>query len=195
MNTSTKTVSLSHNPCPSYHNAPPPPQPSPTLPQPSPSHNWNPFLDLLTTCFPFCLPSSQPLLILASLVTTQSMLLAVYWFNNLLLSPEATVLVHGATGTDTTLQVTSLAQLLLDPDCRTIRGWESTSQWSSEWYHLCRVTIVFAFFYRFEALIEREWIQAGHPFSDRCSKCAYARSNSKTESPVFLLFLDCVWQV
>lgn len=34
----------------------------------------------------------------------------------------ATVLVHGASGTDTTLQVTSMVQLILDPDCRTIRG-------------------------------------------------------------------------
>ena len=35
----------------------------------------------------------------------------------------ASVLVHGADGTDSTLQVTSLAQLILDPDCRTVRGY------------------------------------------------------------------------
>ena len=34
----------------------------------------------------------------------------------------ASVLVHGSEGRDSTLQVTSLAQILLDPDCRTIRG-------------------------------------------------------------------------
>lgn len=45
----------------------------------------------------------------------------------------ASVLVHGTEGTDSTLQVTSLAQIILDPACRTIRG--------------------------FEALIEREWLQ------------------------------------
>jgi len=34
----------------------------------------------------------------------------------------AMVLVHGSDGTDTTLIVTSLAQLILDPDCRTVTG-------------------------------------------------------------------------
>lgn len=79
------------------------------------------------------------------------------------------VLVHGADGTDTTLLVTSLSQLILDKDCRTVSG--------------------------FEALIEREWIQAGHPFRFRCAKSAYAISKQRQESPVFLLFMDCVWQI
>lgn len=43
------------------------------------------------------------------------------------------MLVHGSEGMDSTLQVTSLAQIILDPKCRTIRG--------------------------FEALIEKEWLQ------------------------------------
>ena len=46
---------------------------------------------------------------------------------------KASVLVHGSYGTDITLCVTSLAQIILNPDCRTVRG--------------------------FEALIEREWLQ------------------------------------
>lgn len=45
----------------------------------------------------------------------------------------ASILVHGTEGTDSTLQVTSLAQIILEPRSRTIRG--------------------------FEALIEREWLQ------------------------------------
>jgi len=49
--------------------------------------------------------------------------------------------------------------------------------------------------YRFEALLEREWLQAGHPFGDRCEKSAFANSKLRQESPVFLLFLDCAWQV
>lgn len=81
----------------------------------------------------------------------------------------ASVLVHGSEGMDTTLQVTSLAQLLLDHDCRTVRG--------------------------FEALVEREWLQAGHPFQDRCAKSAFAVTKQRKEAPVFLLFLDCVWQI
>lgn len=42
-------------------------------------------------------------------------------------------MIHGTEGTDSTLQVTSLAQIILEPRSRTIRG--------------------------FEALIEREWLQ------------------------------------
>uniref|UniRef100_A0A6I8PLV7 Myotubularin-related protein 9 n=3 Tax=cellular organisms TaxID=131567 RepID=A0A6I8PLV7_ORNAN len=81
----------------------------------------------------------------------------------------ASVLVHGTEGTDSTLQVTSLAQILLDPRCRTLRG--------------------------FQALVEREWLQAGHPFQQRCAQGAYASGKQKWEAPVFFLFLDCVWQV
>lgn len=87
----------------------------------------------------------------------------------------ASVLVHGSEGMDSTLQVCSLSQIILDPDCRTVQG--------------------------FEALIEREWIQAGHPFAARCKHSAYPQANNITAvdkreySPVFLLFLDCVFQI
>ena len=47
----------------------------------------------------------------------------------------------------------------------------------------------------FEALIEREWIQAGHPFRIRCTRSAFGRSSHGQESPLFTLFLDCTWQV
>lgn len=39
---------------------------------------------------------------------------------------ECPVLVHGDSGTDMTLVLTSLAQILLDPECRTIKGYESS---------------------------------------------------------------------
>lgn len=72
---------------------------------------------------------------------------------------------------DSTLQVCSLAQVILDPDCRTVHG--------------------------FEALIEREWIQSGHPFATRCKHGAYTIPSSRTreQSPIFLVFLDCVYQI
>ncbi|XP_072913265.1 myotubularin-related protein 9 isoform X2 [Hemitrygon akajei] len=81
----------------------------------------------------------------------------------------ASVLVHGSEGIDSTLQVTSLAHIILDPQSRTING--------------------------FEALIEREWLQAGHPFQQRCAQSAYSNSKQKNEAPTFLLFLDCCWQI
>ncbi|TMS36543.1 hypothetical protein L596_003684 [Steinernema carpocapsae] len=84
---------------------------------------------------------------------------------------EVPVVIHGGEGLDSTLLASSLAQLLLDPDARTVRG--------------------------FQALIEREWIAAGHPFSLRCAHSAYASGTltGPQEGPVFLCFLDCVWQI
>ncbi|XP_043388292.1 myotubularin-related protein 9-like isoform X4 [Chelonia mydas] len=82
---------------------------------------------------------------------------------------EACVLVHGAEGTDTTLLVTALAQVILDPDCRTLAG--------------------------FQGLLQREWIEAGHPFHFRNAHSAYSHARLKQEAPIFLLFLDCVWQL
>ncbi|XP_047726609.1 myotubularin-related protein 9-like [Prionailurus viverrinus] len=81
----------------------------------------------------------------------------------------ACILVHGAEGTDSTLLVTSLAQLILDPVSRTMAG--------------------------FQELVEREWIQAGHPFQLRCAHSAFSHARPKHEAPTFLLFLDCVWQL
>ncbi|XP_053191422.1 myotubularin-related protein 9 isoform X1 [Scomber japonicus] len=79
------------------------------------------------------------------------------------------VLVHGSEGTDSTLLISTLAQLIMDPSCRTLEG--------------------------FLALLDREWVQAGHPFQQRCAHSAYSHARLQQESPVFLLLLDCVWQV
>uniref|UniRef100_A0A1B6CT32 Myotubularin phosphatase domain-containing protein n=1 Tax=Clastoptera arizonana TaxID=38151 RepID=A0A1B6CT32_9HEMI len=85
----------------------------------------------------------------------------------------ASVLVHGNESLDATLLVTSLAQIILNPDCRTVRG--------------------------IQALIEREWLQAGHPFPRRVSHSVYASATAngrtKQNAPTFLLFLDCVMQI
>lgn len=37
--------------------------------------------------------------------------------------------------------------------------------------------------------------QAGHPFHLRCAHSAYSHARLKQEAPLFLLFLDCVWQL
>ena len=89
-----------------------------------------------------------------------------------LLNQEFTsAVVHGLEGRDTTLCSTSLAQMIMDPECRTIRG--------------------------FQELIHREWILAGHQFQNRHSSLFVqnkARDSRKVSAPVFLLFLDAVWQ-
>lgn len=84
---------------------------------------------------------------------------------------ERTVVVHGSEGTDSTLLACSLAQVILDPDCRTMRG--------------------------FQALVEREWLRTGHPFRLRCQHGAFAPPSVRTkdQSPTFLIFLDCVFQI
>lgn len=65
----------------------------------------------------------------------------------------------------------------------------------------CSQNLVFIFarfyciFLGIQALIEREWIQAGHPFSLRHAKSCYSTVKSKGQQPTFLLFLDCVYQL
>lgn len=44
-------------------------------------------------------------------------------------------------------------------------------------------------------MVEREWVQAGHPFRLRCARSGFGRSHHGQESPLFTLFLDCTWQV
>ncbi|NWW78224.1 MTMRB protein, partial [Climacteris rufus] len=60
----------------------------------------------------------------------------------------------------------SLVQLLGDPHARSLPG--------------------------FQSLVQREWVAAGHPFPRRLG---LRRDCPREESPVFLLFLDCTWQL
>jgi len=80
-----------------------------------------------------------------------------------------TVLVHCSDGWDRTTQLTSLAELLLDPFYRTITG--------------------------FEVLIEKEWLSFGHKFNDRIGGFCTKNNKQEDRSPIFLQFLDCVHQL
>lgn len=77
-----------------------------------------------------------------------------------------TVLVHCSDGWDRTGQLCALAQLLLDRHYRTLEG--------------------------FMHVIEKEWVRVGHKFHDRVGPGV---SETEEQSPVFLQFLDCVWQL
>jgi hypothetical protein len=57
--------------------------------------------------------------------------------------------------------------LMLDPYYRTLRG--------------------------FEVLVAKEWCSFGHKFRDRCG--FKAGLESQEVSPVFLQWVDCVWQL
>ncbi|XP_056641595.1 myotubularin-related protein 2 [Diorhabda sublineata] len=83
-------------------------------------------------------------------------------------SHKTSVLVHCSDGWDRTAQLTALAMLLLDPFYRTIKG--------------------------FEILIEKEWLSFGHKFQQRVGHGDDHHSDAD-RSPVFLQFIDCVWQI
>ncbi|XP_050507040.1 myotubularin-related protein 2 [Diabrotica virgifera virgifera] len=83
-------------------------------------------------------------------------------------SHKTSVLVHCSDGWDRTAQLTALAMLLLDPFYRTIKG--------------------------FEILIEKEWMSFGHKFQQRVGHGDDHHSDAD-RSPIFLQFIDCVWQV
>lgn len=78
-----------------------------------------------------------------------------------------TVVLQECDGRDTCCVLSSLTQLLLDPYYRTISG--------------------------FASLIQKDWVALGHPFSDRLGHVI--SSETTEQSPLLLLFLDCVWQV
>ena len=44
---------------------------------------------------------------------------------------------------------------------------------------------------RLQVLIEKEWLAFGHMFTNR----TYAPHSAVERSPIFVLFLDCVWQI
>ncbi|XP_004365574.2 myotubularin [Capsaspora owczarzaki ATCC 30864] len=75
------------------------------------------------------------------------------------------VLVHCSDGWDRTAQLTTLAQLLLDPFYRTFLG--------------------------FPVLIMKDWLAFGHKFRERLG----THDSPNERSPIFLQFLDCVWQI
>ncbi|XP_061920963.1 myotubularin-related protein 2-like isoform X1 [Entelurus aequoreus] len=83
-------------------------------------------------------------------------------------SGKTSVVVHCSDGWDRTSQLTSLAMLMLDGHYRTLRG--------------------------FQVLLEKEWISFGHKFSARVGHGDENHANSE-RSPLFVQFIDCVWQM
>ncbi|KAK7164859.1 hypothetical protein R3I94_003295 [Phoxinus phoxinus] len=77
------------------------------------------------------------------------------------------VLVTEEEGTDLCCVISSLAQIMLDPYYRTLMG--------------------------FQSLVQKEWVAGCHAFLDRCNHLH--QKDKECHSPVFLLFLECVWQL
>ncbi|XP_028793425.1 phosphatidylinositol-3-phosphatase myotubularin-1, partial [Neltuma alba] len=86
------------------------------------------------------------------LLHVQSVLAGAAWIAARLHMEKASVLVHCSDGWDRTSQLVSLADLLLDPYYRTFTG--------------------------FQALVEKDWLAFGHPFSDRMGTPSVSGSGS-----------------
>ncbi|XP_050967092.1 myotubularin-related protein 2 [Labeo rohita] len=83
-------------------------------------------------------------------------------------SGKTSVVVHCSDGWDRTPQLTSLALIMLDSHYRTIRG--------------------------FQILLEKEWLSFGHRFQQRLGHGDKNHTDAD-RSPIFLQFIDCVWQM
>uniref|UniRef100_A0AAR2KMW1 Phosphatidylinositol-3,5-bisphosphate 3-phosphatase MTMR2 n=1 Tax=Pygocentrus nattereri TaxID=42514 RepID=A0AAR2KMW1_PYGNA len=83
-------------------------------------------------------------------------------------SGKTSVVVHCSDGWDRTAQLTSLSLIMLDSHYRTISG--------------------------FQKLIEKEWISFGHRFQQRVGHGDQNHTDAD-RSPIFLQFIDCVWQM
>nr|XP_021156260.1 myotubularin-related protein 12 [Columba livia] len=76
------------------------------------------------------------------------------------------VLLIEESATDLCCVISSLVQVMMDSHSRTKAG--------------------------FQSLIQKEWVIGGHGFLDRCN---HLHKSDKEEAPVFLLLLNCVWQL
>ena len=81
---------------------------------------------------------------------------------------EASCIVHCSDGWDRTAQLTSLSMIMLDSYYRTLTG--------------------------FEVLVEKEWTSVGHKFAQRIGH-GDARFQDPERSPVFIQFIDCIYQL
>ncbi|KAL6461415.1 hypothetical protein MHYP_G00295590 [Metynnis hypsauchen] len=79
---------------------------------------------------------------------------------------QASVILQEEEDRDLSCVISSLVQVMCDTHCRSLTG--------------------------FQGLVQKEWVMAGHRFLDRCN---HLKKNDKEESPLFLLFLNCVWQL
>ncbi|CAG9565884.1 unnamed protein product [Danaus chrysippus] len=88
------------------------------------------------------------------------------------LENNITVVLQEGDGVDYSAVVSSLTQLLVDESCRSLSG--------------------------FQSLIQKEWLALGHPFCDRFGLPPPGKESPGAPprpAPVFLLFLDCCWQL
>ncbi|XP_017584351.1 PREDICTED: myotubularin-related protein 11 [Corvus brachyrhynchos] len=86
---------------------------------------------------------------------------------SLLAGKRCSVVLQEPSDRDLNCLLASLVQLLGDPHARSLPG--------------------------FQSLVQQQWVAAGHPFPHRLG--LLCRDTPREEAPVFLLFLDCTWQL
>jgi myotubularin-related protein 1/2 len=86
-----------------------------------------------------------------------------------LVSEGNNVLIHCSDGWDRTPQLVTISQILLDPYYRTFMG--------------------------FAVLIEKDWLGFGHQFAKRSGMIEKKNEGENERSPIFLQFLDCIYQL
>ncbi len=86
-----------------------------------------------------------------------------------LVSDGNNVLIHCSDGWDRTPQLVTISQVLLDPYFRTFMG--------------------------FAVLIEKDFLSFGHQFAKRSGITPKKNEGENERSPIFLQFLDCIYQL
>ena len=79
------------------------------------------------------------------------------------------ILIHCSDGWDRTPQLVATSQILLDPYYRTFMG--------------------------FAVLVEKDWLSFGHQFAKRSGMIPKKNDGENERSPIFLQFLDCIYQL
>lgn len=132
------------------------------------------------------------------------------------LNPYCSVLIHCSDGWDRTAQMSALTQLLVDPHYRMLLspfsfhhgyffgfrvflfssffkgncslGFSVTEKSIHVYSRVCFLGTIAGFC----QLIQKEWLQFGHKFSTRLG---HGESNLNEQGPIFLQFMDAVYQV
>ncbi len=86
-----------------------------------------------------------------------------------LVSEGNNVLIHCSDGWDRTPQLVATSQVLLDPYYRTFMG--------------------------FAVLVEKDWLSFGHQFAKRSGMTPKKNEGESERSPIFLQFLDIIYQL
>lgn len=91
------------------------------------------------------------------------------YISNVMAINKKNVIVHWSDGWDRTAQLCSLTQIMIDPYFRTLKG--------------------------LEVIIEKEWVSFGFQFHKRCGNFKDDSHEKNERSPVFIQFMDCLFQL